>query len=180
MRQRTSAQRRTTTPAPKENLLCLHNFDLSEWSREFCIRNFHLDNTPAVIHQNATNLSTRPRLKRIVPPVRNMRGTWKNRRKQIRIPSTWNPCWRIAAPRTGSVFFRCPQSEEMSLKKPRNWLFHDSFDDEQMGWTLLSPWERFEGDGKQRWFFRFGPSDKKSYFWRWFFPSMDLSKPAGV
>lgn len=24
MRQRTSAQRRTTTPAPKENLLCLH------------------------------------------------------------------------------------------------------------------------------------------------------------
>ena len=73
----------------------------------------------AVIHQNATNLSTRPRLKRIVPPVRNMRGTWKNPRKQIRIPSTWNPCWRIAAPRTGSVFFSCPQSEEMRNKETK-------------------------------------------------------------
>ena len=165
MRQRTSAQRRTTTPAPKENLLCLHKLSCHRVEQRILYQKLSSWQNPAVIHQNATNLSTRPRLKRIVPPVRNMRGTWKNRRKQIRIPSTWNPCWRIAAPRTGSVFFPCPQSEEMSLKKPRNWLFHGSFDDEQMGWTLLSPWERFECDGKQPCFFRFGPSDKKRYFW---------------
>ena len=61
-------------------------------------------------------------------------------------------------------FFHAPSLKRWETKKPRNWLFHGSFDDEQMGWTLLSPWERFECDGKQPCFFRFGPSGKKSYF----------------